>query len=250
MSYHIDLADGVLTFTINRPHIRNAVNDKVIEGIEELILKAKQAEVQFVIVTAAGEQAFCSGGDLSIFHALRTEEEAYPMLKRMGNALYRLKTLPVPVIALINGTAVGGGCEIATACDYRLVRAHAKCGFIQGNLAITSGWGGGTFLFETLKHDLALQMLGEARVYTAAELEENGWATKIVHSQQDVDAFLHHMKKIRPEVHRAYKEMAIRKWQETNLKSRVEAEVRRCARLWAEEAHHAAVTGFLNKDTK
>lgn len=250
MSYLIDLTDGILTFTINRPQIRNAVNDQVIEGFEELIRKAKQPEVQFVIVTASGEQAFCSGGDLSVFHMLQTEEQAYPMLKRMSNALYGLKTLPVPVVAVVNGTAVGGGCEIATACDYRLVREHAKCGFIQGKLAITSGWGGGTFLFEALKHDQALQMLSEARIYNALELEKNGWATKVIRSQGEIDAFFFHMKKIRPEVHRAYKQLAIRKWQETNLESRVEAEVRRCAQLWAEEAHHQEVARFLNKGIK
>ena len=64
---------------------------------------------------------------------------------------------------LINGTAVGGGCEIATACDFRLVASHAKCGFIQGTLGITSGWGGGTYLFESgLKQDFALKMLVDA----------------------------------------------------------------------------------------
>ncbi|RNF40689.1 enoyl-CoA hydratase/isomerase family protein [Planococcus salinus] len=247
MSYHIESADGVMTFTIDRPHIRNAVNDEIIDGMEELVRSAGKSEVRLVIVTAAGDQAFCSGGDLSVFHALRTEEEAYPMLKRMSQALYALKTLPIPVIALVNGTAVGGGCEIATACDYRLVKAHAKCGFVQGNLVITSGWGGGTYLFEALQHDHALQMLGEARLYTADELETNGWATKVIRSPKDIDVFLSQMKKVRPEVHRAYKEMAIRKWKETNLEGRVEEEVRRCAQLWAEDAHHEAVDKFLNK---
>ncbi len=76
------------------------------------------------------------------------------MLSKMGKILYDIATLPVPTIALINGAAVGGGCEIATACDFRLVAKDAKCGFIQGTLGITSGWGGGTYLFESgLKHD-------------------------------------------------------------------------------------------------
>ena len=250
MSYKIEVADEIMTFTIDRPHIRNAVNDEVIEGLEKLVKRAGESEIRFVIITAAGDQAFCSGGDLSVFHALRTEEEAYPMLKRMGEALYAVKTLPVPVIALVNGTAVGGGCEIATACDYRLVRAHAKCGFIQGALAMTSGWGGGTYLFEALQHDRALQMLGEARVYTSAELEKNGWATKIIRTDSDIADFFASMKKVRPEVHRAYKEMATRKWQETNLKKRVDAEIQRCAELWSKDAHHDAVDRFLNKSKK
>lgn len=247
MSYKIDLSDGILTFTIDRPHIRNAINDEVIQGLEELVAQVHSDNPQFVIITASGEQAFCSGGDLSVYQNLRTRNEAYPMLKKMGDVLYQVKTLPVPVVALINGMAVGGGCEIATACDYRLVRSHAKCGFIQGTLAITSGWGGGTYAMETLPHAEALKMLSEAKVYTANELLENGWATKVVDSDTDVDEFFHSMKKILPEVHRAYKEIAIRKWQSSNLKDRVNEEIRICAELWEADAHHEAVERFLNK---
>lgn len=247
MSYKIEVADGVMTFTIDRPHIRNAVNDEVIRGLENLVEQVHSNNPQFVVITAAGEQAFCSGGDLSVYQNLRTRGEAYPMLKKMGDVLYQVKTLPVPVIALVNGTAVGGGCEIATACDYRLIRNHVKCGFIQGTLAITSGWGGGTYLFENLPHAKALQMLSEAKLYSAAELESSGWATKVIRSDDDLDKFFSSMKKVRPEVHRAYKEIAIRKWQATGLKDRVDAEIVRCAELWAEEAHHEAVEKFMNK---
>ncbi|MCJ1907149.1 enoyl-CoA hydratase/isomerase family protein [Planococcus ruber] len=247
MSYKIDLSGGILTFTIDRPHIRNAINDEVIQGLEELVAQVHNHDPQFVIITASGEQAFCSGGDLSVYQHLRTRNEAYPMLKKMGDVLYRIKTLPVPVVALVNGMAVGGGCEIATACDYRLVLSHVKCGFIQGTLAITSGWGGGTYAMETMPHAQALKMLSEARVYTAQELLENGWATKVVESEADVEAFFQSMKKIRPEVHRAYKEIAIRKWQSSHLKDRVSEEIRLCAELWEADAHHDAVERFLNK---
>lgn len=239
-----------MTFTIDRPHIRNAINDEVTAGLEKLVHKAQDSSVRLVIITAAGKQAFCSGGDLSVFHALRTEEQAYGMLKRMSDVLYSIKTLPVPVVAVVNGAAVGGGCEIATACDYRLVWDHAKCGFIQGTLAITSGWGGGTYLLETMQHDHALKMLSEAKVYSAAELKEIGWASIVVNDEQDIDSFFKSMKKIHPDVHRAYKEMAIRKWELTDLQERVEQEVRRCAVLWEKDAHHEAVDSFLNKSRK
>ena len=247
MAYKIETANDILTFTINRPEMRNAINFNVMQGLEELVERALTELPRLVIITAAGEKAFCSGGDLSVFHALETEDQAYPMLRRMGDVLYKIKTLPVPVAAILNGTAVGGGCEIATACDYRLIRNHVKCGFIQGTLAITSGWGGGTYLFENLPHAKALQMLSEAKLYSAAELESSGWATKVIRSDDDLDKFFSSMKKVRPEVHRAYKEIAIRKWQATGLKDRVDAEIVRCAELWAEEAHHEAVEKFMNK---
>lgn len=250
MSYKIEVAEEVMTFTIDRPGIRNAINTEVMEGLEKLVEQVHNSEIRFVVITAAGTQAFCSGGDLSVFHELKTEEQAYGMLKRMGDVLYAIKTLPVPVIAVVNGAAVGGGCEIATACDFRLVREHAKCGFIQGTLAITSGWGGGTYLFETLAHDRALMMLGQARAFSATELKEAGWATKIVREEADIAEFFESLKKIRPEVHRAYKEMAIRKWRATDLKGRVEQEIRRCAELWEKDAHHEAVDRFLAKTKK
>lgn len=236
-----------MTFTIDRPEIRNAINTEVTEGLEKLVEKAKHPAVRMVILTASGQQAFCSGGDLSVFHALRTEQQAYGMLKRMSDVLYDIKTLPVPVVAIVNGVAVGGGCEIATACDYRLVWDHAKCGFIQGTLAITSGWGGGTYLLETLPHDHALKMLSEAKVYTADELKEFGWATAIIREDRDIEVFFERMKTIHPDVHRAYKEMAIRKWQKTDLQERVEHEVQRCAVLWEKDPHHEAVDRFLAK---
>ena len=250
MAYKIETADGIMTFTIDRPEIRNAINFEVMEGLEELVERANSELPLLVIITAAGDRAFCSGGDLSVFHALETEEEAYPMLKRMGNVLYKIKTLPIPVAALVNGTAVGGGCEIATSCDYRLVRSHVKAGFIQGTLAITSGWGGGTYLFETLQHDRALKMLSEARLYSAEELLAIGWATAVVYSDQDIENFVESFRNVLPEVHRAYKDMAVRKWRAADLEARVEEEIRTCARLWAGEAHHAAVGNFMNKTKK
>lgn len=93
-------------------------------------------------------------------------------------------------------------------------------------------------------------MLSDARAYTAAELHENGWASAIIEEDGDIDRFLASMDRVLPSIHRAYKAMALRKWQETNLKLRVDQEIRECARLWAEEAHHQAVDGFLNKSKK
>lgn len=87
MAYTIETQNGILTFTIDRPHIRNAVNEQVMEGLEELAIRAREQDIRFVIITATGEQAFCSGGDLSVFHELKTEQQAWPMLNRMGQAL-------------------------------------------------------------------------------------------------------------------------------------------------------------------
>jgi len=251
MAYIIDNKDGIMTFTINREEKRNAVNDEVMNGLREVITYIQNHEdVRFLVVTGVGEKSFCSGGDLSEFHSLETEDEAFGMLSKMGEILYDLATLPVPTIALINGTAVGGGCEIATACDFRLVASHAKCGFIQGTLAITSGWGGGTYLFERgLRHDRAMKMLVDATPYPAALLYDIGWAMRVFEGSKELalNEFIEHMRKIHPSVHKAYKEIELRKWRERNMYERVMEEVRTCAKLWECEAHHEAVNNFLTK---
>lgn len=255
MAYLIKQKDGILTFTINRPEKHNAINSEVMEGFREVIdfVKAND-DVRFLVVTGAGEKSFCSGGDLSEFHSLHTEEEAFGMLSKMADILYELATLPVPTVALINGTAVGGGCEIATACDFRLMASSAKAGFIQGTLAITSGWGGGTYLFERgLRHDRALKMLVDAKPYDAQTLYEIGWAMRVYFEGTKEDAledFIEHMRKVHPSVHHAYKEIELRKWRERNMYERVMEEVRLCAKLWEKDAHHEAVNNFLTKKAK
>lgn len=254
MSYQINKNDGILTFTIDREEKRNAVNDEVMDGLKQVVKHIKEnKDVRFLVVTGAGDKAFCSGGDLEEFHNLKTEEEAFGMLSKMGNILYELATLRVPTIALINGTAVGGGCEIATACDFRLVASHAKCGFIQGTLGITTGWGGGTYLFERgLRHDRALKMLVDARAYDAQLLYDIGWAMRVFDGPKEeaLEAFIEDMKKINPGVHQAYKEIELRKWRERNMYGRVMEEIRVCAKLWESEEHEKAVERFLSKSNR
>lgn len=251
MSYLIDFNDNIATFTIDRPAMRNAVNHEVMDGLEVFLEKVeKDASVAFVVITGSGDRAFCSGGDLFEFHGLRTMEEAYPMLSKMTGLLYRLSTLPMPVIALVNGVAVGGGCEIASACDYRVLTSSAKAGFIQGTLAITSGWGGATQLFEKLdRHDFVLKFLTEAKIHTAQELKELGWATEIIegNAQLGLSEFLDRMKSVHSNVHRAYKKLSIAHWTNSGIRERMMEEAKQCAELWESEAHHQAVNAFLSR---
>ncbi|WP_203362215.1 enoyl-CoA hydratase/isomerase family protein [Bacillus sp. REN10] len=244
------LHNGILEFKITRPEKRNAVNFEVMEGLSQAIERAKEADIRALVITGEGEKAFCSGGDLSVFHALRTEEEAYHMLSKMGKILYELTILPKPTIALINGTAVGGGCEIATACDFRIAKAGAKMGFIQGTLAITTGWGGGTLLFERIAPYHALKLLSEAAVYRAEQLVHIGFVHRVVDKINDevIERFLQNESTIHSSVLSAYKQIQIRKWVGSGLWERIEQEMKQCAILWEAEAHHEAVAGFLNKN--
>lgn len=249
MSYIISIEDSIATFTIDRPEMRNAVNTEVVNGLESFLNQVENdATVAFAVITGTGDRAFCSGGDLSEYQSLRTAAESFPMLSRMAGLLHRLATLPMPVVALVNGTAVGGGCELAMACDYRIVSSKAKAGFIQGTLAITTGWGGATLFFEKDgKHDRVFRLLSEAGIHSAQKLLEVEWATELYEGTADegLAQFLEKMSAIHPSVHRAYKSIAIRKWTADFIKDRMLEEARQCSILWESEAHHAAVDRFL-----
>ncbi len=243
--------DGILLFTIRREEKRNAINYAVMDGLKEAIEMAGQPDVKGLVVTGEGEKAFCAGGDLSVFQNLRTAEQAYGMLSKMGNILYELFMLPKPTVALMNGTALGGGCELATACDFRVARTGVKAGFVQGTLAITSGWGGGTMLLEKLPLANAMKMLFEAKRYTAEELKELGFVHYIYDGDtEDGLSTIAHIFQLRAGVLEAYKEMMIRKWRDKNLKEKIDEEIQKCAILWADDEHHELVDQFVNKKAK
>ncbi|MFJ7825058.1 enoyl-CoA hydratase/isomerase family protein [Psychrobacillus sp. NPDC096623] len=251
MAYTLTKRKEVIILEINRPNIHNAVNMEVLEGFKELVHKVKNdSSIKLAVITGAGEKTFCSGGDLSVLHKLKTEHESYEMLSETAAILYDVATMTIPTLALVNGTAIGGGCEIATLCDYRLVKKEAKCGFIQGQLAITSGWGGGTYLWEKgMRQDYTLQMLTEATPYPSDKLQAIGWATEVFEGNKynALELFIDKMIVPHETVLQAYKMQLVRKWEQSNLFERIMEEVRTCSVLWAQEAHHQAVDAFLSK---
>ncbi|MED3573525.1 enoyl-CoA hydratase/isomerase family protein [Cytobacillus praedii] len=241
--------DGLAVFTINRPEKRNAISYEIMDGLGEALAAAEEDQIKALVITGAGDKAFCSGGDLSSFHQLKTEEEAFEMLNRMSELLVRLFFLPKPTIALLNGIAVGGGCELASACDFRLARKEVKAGFIQGTLAITTGWGGGTFLSERVSSSNAMKMLMEACLYNSDELKDMGFIQSVYTGDpiESCRTFLNKMLVLEGDVLKSYKGMFIRKWKEAGVEERVKQEVRNCAVLWQGEAHHKQVDKFLKK---
>jgi enoyl-CoA hydratase len=240
---------GYLVFTIKRSEKRNAINYEVMEGLAEVIKRAAEPDIKALMITGTGDNAFCSGGDLSVFHSLRTKEEAYPMLSKMAHILYELLTLPIPTIALLNGIAVGGGCELAAACDFRLARKGIKAGFVQGKQAITTGWGGGSILAERISVPSAMKLLMEAGLQTAEQLKEDGFINALYDSSplQAGEEFIEKILGIDLFVLKSYKRVWIRKWEETKLRERIEEEVRNCALLWESDAHIQYVKKFISK---
>ncbi|RID87684.1 enoyl-CoA hydratase/isomerase family protein [Peribacillus asahii] len=240
---------GYMKFILHRPEKRNAVSYQLMEEFEAALDQAAQDnDVKVVVITGYGDRAFCSGGDLAEFHSLYTEEESYGMLSKMGAILYKLAVFKKPTIALLNGSAVGGGCEIASACDFRLAKSGVKLGFVQASLGITTGWGGASILLEKIPYQSAMKLLLNGTIYTAEAAKELGFIDEVIQGDlEEWERFVDTILNREVGVLMAYKNLLINKWEETDLKGRMEMESRQCAKLWETDAHHQAVDSFLNK---
>lgn len=242
--------NGIVWLTINRIEKRNAIDFDVMDSFKRVIDEvANNKSDKVLVITGSGKKAFCSGGDLSVFHNLQTKNEAYQMLSKMGEILYSLVTLKKPTVALLNGAAIGGGCEIASACDFRVASEKAKFGFVQGKLGITTGWGGASMLLEKLSYDKAMTLLMTANRFSAEEGQELGFINKIFAEEnlrEQCERWLQAFVEQSAGVLGAYKQAAIKKWECTNLRDRMLAEINQCSILWESDEHHEAVQSFLD----
>lgn len=242
--------DGISWIKLNRPEIRNAVNYDMMDELLEVFSQIEETNDKLLVITGNGERAFCSGGDLSLFHSLHTEQEAYTMLAKMGHVIKQLFLFKKPTIALLNGAAVGGGCELATACDFRIAKRGIKFGFVQGTLGITTGWGGGTILYERLSQSQAMHYLYSSQLFTSEQGFEDGFIHKLVEEgniYEQCEEVLSPYLAQSADVLQAYKQMWVDRLKQTNILENMDNEIRRCAKLWESDEHHEAVQKFLNK---
>lgn len=174
----LEVDDGIAVVTINRPQARNAIAPETMDQLDEAIDAAAGAQV--LVVRGAGEKAFVSGGDLKQLAAIRTEEGAAQMAWRMRGICDRLAAFPAPVIAALNGHALGGGAEFAVAADIRIAADDISIGFNQVKLAIMPAWGGAERLAELVGRGRALLLAGSGTVLSAAEAERAGLVDQVV----------------------------------------------------------------------
>jgi len=171
----VDYQDSIATITINRPEKRNAINNDVIEGIIKAAkIINKSDDVKVVILTGAGEKAFSAGADIKEL----SKEDGLKRQEKI-EASYIIYGINKPVIAMIRGYAVGGGCELALACDLRIASENAKFGFPE----ITMGWipgGGGTQLLpKIISQGNAMELLLTGDFINAEKAKEIGLVNKV-----------------------------------------------------------------------
>lgn len=245
--------DGITTLTFNRPKALNALNLETMKHFAEVVAKLSSDEyLRAVILTGAGDEAFCSGGDLFELSQHSSADDARAFITVMGDALLALERLPVPVIAAINGYALGGGSEIAVACDVRIVDQNARMGFVQIKMALTPGWGAGQRLLRLVGYPKAMELLLEGRTIHAPELEALGLVNKIVERGRALENALEFARRIAqkpPDVARGIK-MLLRAGLEQPYTTALQIERDLFPPLWAADAHIEAVNAFLNRTQK
>jgi enoyl-CoA hydratase len=172
--------DGTAVLTLNRPAARNALNAEVLRLLRLVAAEAGADEtVRAVVITGAGERAFCAGADIrgmSEMSAAGAREWA-----GLGHAVFRsLELLPKPVIAAVNGTAVGGGLELALACDLRVLAENAQLGQPEIKLGMIPGWGGTQRLPRLAGMTLAREMVLTGELVGAEQALRAGLANRVV----------------------------------------------------------------------
>jgi enoyl-CoA hydratase/carnithine racemase len=171
---------AVASITIDRPEARNALNLEAMADLDAALAEAAGWEVHAVLIRGAGDRAFVSGGDLKELESVRDEEFALGMARRMRATLDRIPALPMPVVAIVNGHAIGGGAEVAIACDYRLAADDVKIGFTQATLGLMPAWGGIERLVQAIGRGRALHLLTTGRTIDAAEAKVIGLFEEVV----------------------------------------------------------------------
>lgn len=163
-----EVDSAVAVLTINRPKALNALNSAVLDELNAALDAIDLNEVRALIITGAGEKSFVAGADIGEMSTLtKAEGEAFG---KKGNDVFRkIETLPIPVIAAVNGFALGGGCEISLACDIRICSENAVFGQPEVGLGITPGFGGTQRLARTVGVGMAKQMIYTARNIKAPE---------------------------------------------------------------------------------
>ena len=176
ITYEVENQIGIIT--INRPKALNALNSTVLDELDATLDQVDLEEVRVLILTGAGEKSFVAGADIGEMSSLtKAEGEAFG---KKGNDVFRkLETFPIPVIAAINGYALGGGCEISMSCDIRICSDNAVFGQPEVGLGITPGFGGTQRLARIVGVGKAKEMIYGARNIKADEAYRIGLVNNV-----------------------------------------------------------------------
>lgn len=188
-----DINNGICTITINRPDKLNALNRTVIEELSAALDAVyTQADIKCAIITGAAPKAFVAGADITEF--LDTDAAGGAALAKRGQDMVfdKIENCPKPIVAAVNGFALGGGCELAMACHFRLASENAKFGQPEVNLGLIPGYGGTQRLAQLVGKGKAMELMMTANLIDANEAKQLG----LVNHVTTAETLLEHTRQI------------------------------------------------------
>ncbi|MBF7083094.1 enoyl-CoA hydratase/isomerase family protein [Desulfallas sp. Bu1-1] len=245
----LEKEDNLAVMTINRPKVLNALNGETLRELDEAVEQiAADDEVRVVIITGAGEKAFVAGADIAFMQTLTPLEAR--QFSRLGQKVFsKIENLPQPVIAAINGFALGGGCELAMACDIRIASENAKLGQPEVNLGIIAGFGGTQRLPRLVNPGLAKEILFTADMYDAEAAHRIGLVNHVVPAAELMNFCKNMARRIAargPIAVRLSKE-AVNEGLEMDLEKAIAHEADLFAVAFATEDRNEGISAFLAK---
>lgn len=186
MSLKQSTSNGILVATISRPEALNALNFQVIDHLEALVVTITSTlEIRGMILTGDGDKAFVAGADIKELSSL-SKAQAFEQVQKVQKLFKRIEDCPKPIIAAVNGFALGGGCELAMACHMRLATENAKFGQPEVNLGIIPGYGGTQRLTQLVGRGKALELLLTGDMVSAQEAKSLGLVNHVYATKDEM----------------------------------------------------------------
>lgn len=179
----VEVNEGIATLTINRPKALNALNKETLQEMNSCLAEISvDSEIKVVVITGGGDKAFVAGADISFMQSLTASEAK--AFGQLGQQVMRaVEELPQPVIGVINGFALGGGCELALACDMRFAGTNAKFGQPEVNLGVIPGFGGTQRLPRLIGKGLANELVFSGKMIDAQEALRIGLVNQVYETE-------------------------------------------------------------------
>lgn len=248
---HVERESRVLRVTLNRPDKHNPLSRAVLARLRSVFEAARDdADLACAVLRGAGEKYFAAGGDLRDLAEVREDDAVRAMATEARGALDAIRSFPLPVVAMVNGDAIGGGAELALACDLRVMSESAHIGYIHGRLAITSAWGGGPDLAAIVGPARALRMTARCELIGAPTALQWGLADAVAPAealQQAVQDFIAPMLKQTSNALRGCKAQSLAARRGESYERRRAIEQDYFVATWTHPTHWAAVDRILNR---
>jgi len=249
MSVKYEKKEHVAVITIDRPDALNALNIEVLKALKEAASKARtDDDVYVVIITGAG-RAFVAGADIAQMKDY-TADEGRAFGKKGNKVFSKFEEMSKPVIAAINGFALGGGCELALACDIRIAGEKAKFGQPEVGLGITPGFGGTQRLPRVVGMSKAKELIFTGAVIDAQEALSIGLVSKVVPGETLMDVAFEMAQKIAENAQIAVRQskIAINKGMQCDINTGLEFEMQAFGLCFSTEDQKDAMNAFVNKE--